>query len=148
MAAFGRAGTNLNGLAGIDRALWDIAGKAAGHSLSALLGGSQRTRVPAMASLDRYNDASKVTARIEQALDAHVAGVKVHEFDLDIIEAAREAVGPQMPFGADCNNAHTLADVHGGPARWQALHLLWLEDAGWPPHTLLAEPQLSRIVVG
>src|SRR5713226_9497715 len=73
LAAFGRAGTNLNALAAVDMALWDIAGKAAGHSLSALLGGAQRTRVPVMASLDRYNDANKVTARIEQALGAEVA---------------------------------------------------------------------------
>ena len=40
MAAFGA----------IDMALWDIAGKAAGRSLSDLLGGAVRTRVPVMAS--------------------------------------------------------------------------------------------------
>jgi L-alanine-DL-glutamate epimerase-like enolase superfamily enzyme len=148
LASFGRAGTNLNALAAVDMALWDIAGKAAGHSLSALLGGAQRTRVPVMASLDRYNDANKVTARIEQALDAEVAAVKVHEFDLDIIEAARKVVGRQMPFVADCNNAHTLADVQGSLARWQALDLLWLEDPVWPPEALLESPPLSRIVVG
>jgi D-galactarolactone cycloisomerase len=148
LASFGGAGTNLNALAAVDMALWDIAGKAAGHSLSALLGGAQRTRVPVMASLDRYNDANKVTARIEQALDAQVAAVKVHEFDLDIIEAARKVVGRQMPFVADCNNAHTLADVQGSLARWQALDLLWLEDPVWPPEALLESPPLSRIVVG
>src|SRR4029450_2169820 len=104
-ASFGRSGTNLNALAAIDMALWDIAGKAAGQSLSDLLGGAERTRVPVMASLDRYNDAAKVTARIAQALAAKVAAVKVHEFDLDVIEAARKAVGPNLPFGGDCNNA-------------------------------------------
>src|SRR5216683_2668342 len=82
LAAFGRAGTNLNALAAVDMALWDIAGKAAGRSLSALLGGAQRTHVPVMASLDRYNDAAKVTARIGQALQAKVAAVKVHEYEI------------------------------------------------------------------
>ena len=148
LAAFGRAGTNLNALAAVDMALWDIAGKAAGRSLSDLLGGAQRSRVPVMASLDRYNDANKVTARIEQALDAEVAAVKVHEFDLDIIEAARRVIGPQMPFVADCNNAHTLAAVQDSLARWQALDLLWLEDPVWPPEALLESPPLSRVVVG
>ena len=148
LASFGRAGTNLNALAAVDMALWDIAGKAAGRPLSALLGGARRTRVPVIASLDRYNDASKVTARIGQALDAQVAAVKVHEFDLPVIEAARKVVGPQMPFVADCNNAHTMADVQAGLARWQALDLLWLEDPVWPPEALLAAPPLSRIVVG
>ena len=137
LASFGRAGTNLNALAAVDMALWDIAGKAAGRSLSALLGGAQRSRVPVMASLDRYNDAAKVTARIAQALDARVAAVKVHEFDLDVIEAARKVAGPQMPFVADCNNAHTMADVQASLARWQALDLLLLEDPAWPPEALL-----------
>lgn len=147
-ASFGRAGTNLNALAAIDMALWDIAGKAAGRSLSDLLGGSQRKRVPVMASLDRYNDTAKVTARIEQALAAKVAAVKVHEFDLDVIEAARKLVGPRMPFVADCNCAHTLTDVQSSLARWQALDLLWLEDPVWPPEALLVEPSLPRITVG
>lgn len=148
LASFGRAGTNLNALAAVDMALWDIAGKAAGRSLSDLLGGAERTRVPVMASLDRYNDAGKVTARIAEALDARVAAVKVHEFDLDVIEAARKAVGPQMPFVADCNNAHALADIEGHRTRWQALDLLWLEDPVWPPEALLDSPKLHGIVVG
>ena len=93
-ASFGRSGTNLNALAAVDMALWDIAGKAAGRSLSDLLGGAERTRVPVMASLDRYNDAGKVTARIAEALAAKVAAVKVHEFDLDVIEAAQEGRRP------------------------------------------------------
>src|SRR5687768_7217470 len=147
-ASFGRSGTNLNALAAVDMALWDIAGKAARRSLSDLLGGAERTRVPVMASLDRYNDATKVTARIADALAAKVAAVKVHEFDLDVIEAARKVVGPQMPFVADCNNAHALADVENHRTRWQALDLLWLEDPVWPPEALLEQPKLHGIVVG
>ncbi len=147
-ASFGRSGTNLNALAAIDMALWDIAGKAAGRSLSDLLGGAERTRVPVMASLDRYNDKAKVTARIAEALTAKVAAIKVHEFDLDVIEAARKVVGPDLPFVADCNNAHALADVQKNLARWQALDLLWLEDPVWPPEALLAKPALPRITVG
>ena len=148
MASFGRAGTNLNALAAIDIALWDIAGKAAGRSLSSLLGGAQRTRVPVMASLDPYNDIRNVAARIEQATEAAVAAVKVHEFDLPLIESARKVAGLQMPFVADCNNLHTLADVQSHLSRWQALDLLWFEDPIWPPEALLDCPSLSRIVVG
>lgn len=148
LASFGRAGTNLNALAAVDMALWDIAGKAAGRSLSDLLGGARRPRVPVMASLDRYNDANKVTARIERALEAKVAAVKVHEFDLDVIEPARKLAGPQMPFVADCNNAHTMADVHAALSRWQALDLVFLEDPVWPPEALLEQPPLPRVTVG
>src|SRR5688572_16583323 len=57
LASFGRAGTNINALAAVDMALWDLAGKAAGRSLSSYLGGAKRTRVPVMANLSPYNDA-------------------------------------------------------------------------------------------
>jgi L-alanine-DL-glutamate epimerase-like enolase superfamily enzyme len=148
LASFGRAGTNLNALAAVDMALWDIAGKAAGQSLSTLLGGARRARVPVMASLDRYNDAAKVTARIAQALEARVAAVKVHEFDLDVIEAARKVAGPQIPFVADCNNAHTMAQVQASLARWQALDLLFLEDPAWPPEALLEATPFPKVTIG
>lgn len=148
LAAFGRSGTNINALAAVDMALWDIAGKAEGRSLSAMLGGAQRPRVPVMASLDRYNDAGTVTVRLERALEAGVAAAKVHEFDLGIIETARRIVGPRLPFVADCNNAHTLADIEGSLARWQSLGLLWLEDPVWPPEAMLASPRLPGLVIG
>ena len=147
-ASFGRAGAVLNALGAIDTALWDIAGKAAGQSLSQMIGGAKRTHVPVMASLDRYNHAGRVRARVEQALAAGVASVKVHEFDLAVIEEARRPVDAGIPFVADCNNAHTLADVTREQARWRALNLLWLEDPVWPPEILLDTPALPGIPVG
>ena len=67
-ASFGRSGTVLNALAAVDIALWDIAGKASGQSVSTMLGGAKRTRVPVMASLDKYDHAGRTRQRVEQAL--------------------------------------------------------------------------------
>jgi L-alanine-DL-glutamate epimerase-like enolase superfamily enzyme len=147
-ASFGRAGAILNVLGAIDTALWDIAGKATGQSLSAMIGGARRQHVPVMASLDRFNHAGRVRARVEQALQAGVAAVKVHEFDLDVIEEARRPVGAGIPFVADCNNAHEPADIERDQARWRALSLLWLEDPFWPPEDVLAMPALQGIPIG
>src|SRR5262249_54631110 len=99
-ASFGRSGTVINALAAVDTALWDIAGKIAGQSWSAMLGGAKRSTVAVMASLDRYGHAGKARARVEQAMAAGVAAVKVHEADLDVIEEARRAVEPPVPFVA------------------------------------------------
>ncbi len=147
-ASFGRAGTVLNALAAVDIALWDIAGKQAGRSVSALLGGARRTRVPVMASLDKYDHAGRARQRVEQALASGVAAVKVHEASLEVIEEARRAIPATTPFVADCNNAHTLADLGRDGKRWADLDLLWLEDPIWPPEDLLDEPALPGIVVG
>jgi len=147
-ASFGRAGTVLNALAAVDIALWDIAGKASKQSVSALLGGAKRTRVPVMASLDKYDDAKRTRARVEQALATGVAAVKVHEAKLEVVEEARRAIPAATPFVADCNNAHTLADIRRDEKRWAVLNLLFFEDPYWPPEDLLASPALPGLTIG
>jgi L-alanine-DL-glutamate epimerase-like enolase superfamily enzyme len=57
---FGRFGITAFALSGLDIALWDIAGKAAGKPLHDLLGGARRERLDCYASLLRYADASLV----------------------------------------------------------------------------------------
>ena len=47
---FGRRGAAIHAISGVDIALWDIAGKAAGKPVHALLGGARRDRVKAYAS--------------------------------------------------------------------------------------------------
>ena len=147
-ASFGRAGTVINALAAVDIALWDIAGKAAGQSISTLLGGAKRTRLPVMASLDKYDDKSKVRTRLEQALATGVKAAKVHEAPLEVIEEARRAVPKDIPFVADSNNAHTLADIRREEARWRALGLLFFEDPFWPPEDLLAMDAMAGVPIG
>ena len=147
-ASFGRAGTVLNALAAVDIALWDIAGKEAGHSVSALLGGAKRSRVPVMASLDKYDHPGRARTRVEQALASGVASVKVHEASLEVIEEVRRAIPAATPFVADCNNAHTLSGVRRDQKRWAALDLLFLEDPSWPPEDLLDCPALPGITIG
>jgi L-alanine-DL-glutamate epimerase-like enolase superfamily enzyme len=147
-ASFGRSGTVINALAAVDTALWDIAGKNAGQSLSAMLGGARRSTIAVMASLDRYGHAGRARARVEQAMAAGVAAVKVHEADLEVIEEARRPVEPSLPFVADVNNAHTMADIRRDIGRWQALNLLWLEDPVWPPEDMLGCAPLPGVPVG
>ena len=43
---YGRRGVVVHALSGVDIALWDIAGKAAGKPIHELLGGARRNRIP------------------------------------------------------------------------------------------------------
>lgn len=147
-ASFGRAGTVLNALASVDIALWDIAGKVANKSVSALLGGARRNQVPVMASLDKYDDARRTRARVEEALAAGVSAVKVHEHRLEVAEESRRVIPAAMPYVVDCNNAHTLADIKRDEKRWAAMNLLFFEDPLWPPEELLSMPALPGITIG
>jgi L-alanine-DL-glutamate epimerase-like enolase superfamily enzyme len=147
-ASFGRAGTVLNALAAVDIALWDIAGKAANKSVSELLGGARRTRIPVMASLDKYDDARRTRARVEEALATGVPAVKVHEHRLEVAEESRRAIPAATPYVVDCNNAHTVADIKRDEKRWAAMNLLFFEDPLWPPEELLTLPVMPGITVG
>ena len=63
----GRNGPFVYAFAGIEIALWDIAGKRAGQPLARLLGGGDRTEMDAYASLLAYGDPALVRRNTEAA---------------------------------------------------------------------------------
>src|SRR6185369_1015657 len=88
---FGRFGITAFALSGLDIALWDIAGKAAGKPLHALLGGAKRDRLGCYASLLRYADPGLVAQYCERALGEGFGAIKLHEVGEPVIAAARAA---------------------------------------------------------
>jgi len=107
----GRNGPTVYALSGIDIALWDIAGKAAGLPLYRLLGGSPRADLPAYASLLRYGTAAAVTHYTAQALARGYRHIKLHEVTVPEIQAARDAAGPGVPIMVDTNCPWTVAEA-------------------------------------
>ena len=134
----GRGGPTLYALSGIDIALWDIAGKAAGLPLYRLLGGSPRADLPAYASLLRYGRAEAVAHYTGQALARGYRHVKLHEITWPEIAAAREAAGAGVPIMVDANCPWTLTEAVAMARRLAPLELHWLEEPVWPPENLAA----------
>lgn len=137
---FGRGGPVMYALAGLDIALWDLAAKAAGKPLHALLGGARRTSLGVYASLLRYGDTALVGANVERALVAGYREVKLHEIHHACIAAARDAAGPDVPIMVDVNCAWRGEDAIANARRVAAINPLWLEEPCWPPedHATLA----------
>lgn len=107
MRVRGQAGGFLvDAIAGIDIALWDIRGKAAGQSVSQLLGGRYRETLSCYASGLRRKDRG---ARAEEAAEfgrRGIAGVKLYTGygiaqDAAEIEAIRSAIGPDIKLHVD-----------------------------------------------
>src|SRR5262245_8572142 len=112
---FGRRGAAIHAISGVEIALWDIAGKAAGKPIHALLGGARRTRIKAYASTlmpDTPDDAARV---IETQLKAGFQAIKLGwgplggEADLDcaLVAAARRAGGDDFGLMIDIGKGCT-----------------------------------------
>ena len=132
----GRNGPVIYALSGIDIALWDIAGKAAGLPLYRLLGGAARADLPAYASLLRYGTASAVAHYTEQALGRGYRHIKLHEITVPEVKAARDVAGPGVPIMVDANCPWTVAEAIEMAQRLAPLDLHWLEEPVWPPENL------------
>jgi L-alanine-DL-glutamate epimerase-like enolase superfamily enzyme len=114
----GRGGSVTHTISGIDMALWDLLGKAAGQPVGRLLGGRYRERVRPYAS---------VLMQAPGALAEHLARLRAQGFrafkigwgpfgrsrsalDEAIVRAAREAIGPEPLL---------MVDAGGSDAFWK-----------------------------
>jgi D-galactarolactone cycloisomerase len=129
----GRGGPSIFGLSGIDIALWDLAGKAAGLPLHRLLGGGARAEITAYASFFRYGDAAVVARIAEGAVKEGYRYVKLHEIIEPAVRAARQGGGPEMKLTVDTNCPWTPVEALEMARRFRPHDLLWLEEPVWPP---------------
>jgi D-arabinonate dehydratase/D-galactarolactone cycloisomerase len=129
-----RQGFWLEAISGVDIALWDLAGQAAGAPITTLIGGSFRNPVRVYASglpalpLDAPDDAiAQLVAEAKALRDAGYTGLKMAigrglKGDLRSIGAVRDALGEDFIL---------YADAAGVYSRAQALWLGYrLEDLG------------------
>ena len=124
---FGRYGLTIFALSGLDIALWDIAGKAAGLPLVQLLGGSGRAKLPAYASLLKYRDPEKVAARTRLAVQQGYRHIKLHETEEPEVKAAREAAGSDVAIMVDTNCPWTPEQARFMTLKLRPYDLHWLE---------------------
>jgi D-galactarolactone cycloisomerase len=110
----GQKGVVIQGLSGIDIALWDIKGKHFGVPAHRLMGGPLRSQVRAYATgLYRRKSGDPLTYLAEEAAGYAAEGftaVKLKvgfgvEEDAAVTRAVREAIGPGVALMVDANHA-------------------------------------------
>jgi D-galactarolactone cycloisomerase len=141
---FGRNGPVIYGLAGIDIALWDIAGKVAGQPLHRLLGSAGRLHLTAYASLLRYGDPQLVARITAEAVGRGYRYVKLHEIDPASVRAARESAGPDIGLMMDTNCPWTTTQAVEMTRKLKDCDLFWLEEPVWPPENYAGLAEVRR----
>lgn len=132
------AGTCL-AMSGIDLALWDIRGQAAGLPLCRLLGGTRKP-VPAYAggvSLG-YQEPATLVDEARKSVEAGYKAVKLRvgdtpQRDLERIRAVRKAFGDELVILTDANTGYSVADARAAMPGMDELRVGWLEEP-FPAH--------------
>jgi D-galactarolactone cycloisomerase len=121
-------------MSGIDQALWDIRGKAAGWPLYRLLGGSRKA-VPAYAGgvALGYQEPAALVEEVRPLVELGYKAVKLRVGDTparDIarVRAVRKAFGDDLVILTDGNTGCSLEDVRKLMPEFQALNVGWLEE--------------------
>lgn len=128
--------TLLEAIACVDCALWDLAGKARGQSVTALLGGN-RERLPII-SIGGYYQAGKTLADIGREMESYraagMAGCKFKvgglapEEDAQRVAAARRAAGADFILCVDANRGWNVEEATRFARLVEPLDIRWFEE--------------------
>lgn len=117
---------------GIEIALWDIRGQAAGVPIAVLLGGIVRSRISVAAcmGIQPYERAGEIAAMyVEQGFSTlkTKAGSSMQE-DLDMVRGIRDAVGDKLMLRIDANCAYSLREALELARQLEPYRLEYLEQ--------------------
>lgn len=151
---FYRGGPVLSSaVAGLDQALWDIAGKAYGAPVHALLGGPVRDRVRVYAWVGG-DEPAQIGEQVAAQVEAGFTAVKMNASGrtdplpsaagtdevVRRVAAAREALGPERDVAVDFHGRFTPAGARRVLHEIAPLHPLFAEEPVLPDQSHLLAP--------
>jgi L-alanine-DL-glutamate epimerase-like enolase superfamily enzyme len=139
LSSHGMGAACAQAMSGIDMALWDIRGKAAGWPLYRLLGGASRP-IPAYAGgvalgyqepEALVNEARSLTEAGYRAIKLRIGDTPAR--DLARVAAVRKAFSDSLTILADANTAYSLAEARQAMPGLDEYGVRWLEEP-FPAH--------------
>jgi len=131
---FGVEGISIYGISAIDRACWDIIGKAEGKPLYKLLGG-YRDEVPVYGSglwlqlsIDELRERAKTFVKKGyRAIKMRIGKPRIEE-DIERIKAVREVIGQDISLMVDANQRLTIEHAIKLGRKLEKFNITWFEE--------------------
>jgi galactonate dehydratase len=168
MTYVGTRGATTAAISAIDIALWDIRGKVLGLPIYQLMGGPVRDRIPLYCHPYKPTSPETITA---SAKEIAASGFKAFKMDpmihnmssgnagyldgelsaaveaeaLEILAAAREAVGPEMEILIDAHGLYNVPSAVRLANKMAAYNIFWFEEPV-PPESWKALKQVREQV--
>jgi L-alanine-DL-glutamate epimerase-like enolase superfamily enzyme len=136
MPQLARRGMTVAALSAVDIALWDILGKSLGQPVWRLLGGRKADHMPAYAS-GGWAPAHQIGEQLKSYIEAGgFKAVKMRVGAMDgpphvsaaRVQAARQALGPDVALMADAHGTYTVADAKRFIQMVADCDLAWFEE--------------------
>jgi D-galactarolactone cycloisomerase len=118
---FGRRGVLIGALSGIDMALWDLKGKLLGQSVSTLLGGRTRERIPCYTTGLYFREgpeSERIPRMLAEARQAVEGGARALLVQVGRSLAADSALAralrrefPDIPFAAEAHGSYDVPEA-------------------------------------
>ena len=156
----GRRGITTRVISGIDIALWDLKGRAAGQPVYKLLGGYV-DRIPVYIAGGYYEEGKTLDDLAEEMLTAlatgatavkmKIGGVPIKE-DVERVRVVREAIGPDAKLMVDANCAYRYYEAINIARKMEPYDIFWFEEPVNPDdyrgHKLITEATTIPIATG
>lgn len=137
-------------MSGIDMALWDIAGKAAGKPLHVLLGsGGKPVKAYAGGVALGWQEPASLVEEVAPHVAAGYKAVKLRvgdtpDNDIARVSAVRAAYGAGLTILVDANTGYSLDDARRVIPAYEELGVAWLEEP-FAPHDWSAYARARRL---
>ena len=154
----GRGGVAALAMAACDIALWDAKGKATGHSLAELLGGSRKSVEAYVGGVNLQFPLEQLVGEAVQTVEEGFRAVKIKvgrsdpREDIERVEAVREAIGNEITLMVDANMIWSVNQAIRMARSLERYDIFWLEEPTIPDdvsgHVRIAESSAIPIAAG
>jgi len=145
-AFYGRRGLGTMAMSGIDLALWDIAGKAAGLPVYKLIGGATKPKVPVyFTSPDVKLGLELGCKAFKLPVDAAEPGREGMKGIVDRVGQARSLIGPDADLMIDCLARFDVPYTLELAERLRPYRVRWIEEPLHPDDTAGYEALCAQV---